>query len=146
MWKVVSHFCNIQVFFADQCSQMINNCQWPTVICSAGWSSIPEVPKKQVCNVFTISLKKLEMKLTFLMQINFWTVDFNTLDIKVFYNAKGMIMKMWRTWWWEWSSILKVLKITSLQCLYNTSKNKLWMELSIFDLSYRFLMKVARHV
>ena len=27
-------------------------------------------PKKQVCNVFTISLKKLEMKLTFLMQIN----------------------------------------------------------------------------
>ena len=26
--------------------------------------------KQQVCNVFTISLKKLEMKLTFLMQIN----------------------------------------------------------------------------
>ena len=26
--------------------------------------------KKQVCNVFTISLKKLEIKLTFLMQIN----------------------------------------------------------------------------
>ena len=26
-------------------------------------------PKKQVCNVFTISLKKSEMKLTFLMQI-----------------------------------------------------------------------------
>ena len=30
----------------------------------------PKFPKKQVCNVFTISLKKLEMKLTFLMQIN----------------------------------------------------------------------------
>ena len=30
----------------------------------------PKFPKKQVCNVFTISLKTLEMKLTFLMQIN----------------------------------------------------------------------------
>ena len=55
-------------------------------------------------------------------------------------------MKSWRTWWWEWSSILKVLKVTSLQCLYNISKKKLWMEFSIFDVSYRFLMKVARHV
>ena len=55
-------------------------------------------------------------------------------------------MKTWRTWWWEWSSILKVLKVTSLQCLYNISKKKLWMEFSIFDVSYRFLMKVARHV
>ena len=32
--------------------------------------TFPKFPKKQVCNVFTISLKKLEMKLTFLMQIN----------------------------------------------------------------------------
>ena len=39
-----------------------------------------------------------------------------------------MIMKTWRTWWWEWSSILKVLKVTSLQCLYNISKKKLWRE------------------
>ena len=30
----------------------------------------PKFPKKQVCNVITISLKKLEIKLTFLMQIN----------------------------------------------------------------------------
>ena len=55
-------------------------------------------------------------------------------------------MKTWRAWWWEWSSILKVLKVTSLQCLYNISKKKLWMEFSIFDVSYWFLMKVARHV
>ena len=32
--------------------------------------AFPKFPKKQICNVFTISLKKLEMKLTFLMQIN----------------------------------------------------------------------------
>ena len=37
-------------------------------------------------------------------------------------------MKTWRAWWWAWSSILKVLKVTSLQCLYNISKKKLWME------------------
>ena len=74
---------------------------------------------------------------------SFLTVDFNTLGIKVFYNVTGMIMKTWRTWWWEWSSILKVLKVTSLQCLYNISKKKLWMEFSIFDVNYRFLMKVA---
>ena len=32
--------------------------------------AFPKFPKKQVSNVFTIPLKKLEMKLTFLMQIN----------------------------------------------------------------------------
>ena len=32
--------------------------------------AFPKFLRKQVCNVFTISLKKLEMKLTFLMQIN----------------------------------------------------------------------------
>ena len=107
----------------------------------------PKFPKKQVCSVFTISLKKLEIKLTFFdadKHQSFLTVDFNTLGIKVFYNVTGMIMKTWRTWWWEWSSILKVLKVTSLQCLYNISKKKLWMEFSIFDVSYWFLMKVAR--
>ena len=61
------------------------------------------------------------------------TVDFNTLGIKVFYNVTDMTIKTWRAWWWEWSSILKVPKVTSLQCLYNISKKKLWMEFSIFD-------------
>ena len=32
--------------------------------------AFPKFSKKHVCNVFAISLKKLEMKLTFLMQIN----------------------------------------------------------------------------
>ena len=50
------------------------------------------------------------------------------MGIKVFYKVIGMIMKTWRAWWWAWSSILKVLKATSLQCLYNISKKKLWME------------------
>ena len=55
-------------------------------------------------------------------------VGFNTLGIKVFYKVTSMIMKTWRTWWWALSSILKVLKVTSLQCLYNISKKKLWIE------------------
>ena len=59
---------------------------------------------------------------------SFLQVDFNTLGIKVFYKVIGMIMKTWRAWWWAWSSILKVLKATRLQCLCNISKKKLWME------------------
>ena len=39
-----------------------------------------------------------------------------------------MIIDTWRKWWWVQSSILKLLKVTSLQCLYNISKKKLWME------------------
>ena len=60
-------------------------------------------------------------------------VDFNTLGINVFSNVIGIIMNTWKAWWWEWSSILKVLKVTSLQYLYNISKKKLWKEFSIFD-------------
>ena len=72
---------------------------------------------------------------------SFLVVDFNTLDIKVFYNVTGMTIKRWRTWWWEWSNILKVLKLTSLQWLYSIFKKKLWMKLSIFDVSYHFWRK-----
>ena len=113
------------------------------------WSSIPELPKKASLQCLYNIPKKVRDEVDFFdadKHQSFLTVDFNTLGIKVFYNVTGMIMKMWRTWWWEWSSILKVLKVTSLQCLYNISKKKLWMEFSIFDVSYRFLMKVARHV
>ena len=35
VWKVVGHFCNFQVFFANQCSQTIGSCRWPTIICNA---------------------------------------------------------------------------------------------------------------
>ena len=62
--------------------------------------------------------------------------------------------------WWVWSSIPKVLKIASLQCLYNISKNKFIIEFIIvhysahyrvhqdqnfYKLDYQFLME-ARHV
>ena len=95
------------------------------------WSSIPEVPKKASLECLYNIPKKVRDEVDFFdadKHQSFLTVDFNTLGIKFFYNVTGMIMKTWRTWWWEWSSILKVLKVTSLQCLYNISKKKLWME------------------
>ena len=92
--------------------------------------AFPKFVKEQLCNVFTISLKVGDEVGFFHANKHqsFLTVDFNTLGNKFFYNMTGMIMKSWRTWSWEWSSILKVLEVTSLQCLYNISKKKLWME------------------
>ena len=113
------------------------------------WSSIPKVLKKAILQCLYNIPKKVRGEVDFFdaeKHENFLTVDFNTLGIKVFYNVIGVIMKSWTTWRWEWSIILKVLKVTSLLCLYNISKKKLWMEFSIFDVSYWFLMKVARHV
>ena len=113
------------------------------------WSSIPEVLKKACLQCLYNIPKQIRDEVEFFdaeKHQSFLPVDFNTLGIKVFYNVIGMIMKTWSVWWWEWSSILKVLKVTSLQCLYNISKKKLWMVFLIFDVSYRFLMKVARHV
>ena len=111
--------------------------------------AFPKFPKMNICNVFTISLKNVRDEVDFFdadKHQSFLTVDFNTLCMKVFCNVTGMIMKTWRTWWWECSSILKILKATSLQCTYNIYKKKLCMEFSIFYVSYQFLMKVSRHV
>ena len=74
--------------------------------------------------LYNISKKKLDMKLTFCMQIN----------IKVSYKlisticASKISTRWYHHYWWAWSSILKVLKVTSLQYLYNIWKKKLGME------------------
>ena len=103
------------------------------------WWSISEVPKKASLHCLYNIPKKLRDEGDFSdadKQQSLLTVDFNTLVIKVFYNVTGMIMKTYRTWWWEWSSILKVPKVTSLKCLYNISKKEFSnfdVKLSIFD-------------
>ena len=54
------------------------------------WSSIPKVPKRASLQCLrNISKNKLEMKMTFCMQIDisFLQVDFNALGIKVFYQV-----------------------------------------------------------
>ena len=69
-------------------------------------------------------LLTMEIKLTFCIRIN----------IKVSYKV---ISTLWASkfstrwpyhYWWTWSSIFKVLKVTRLQYLYNISKKKLRME------------------
>ena len=113
------------------------------------WSSIPKVPKKASLQCLFNIPKIVRGEVDFFdadKHQSFLTVDFNTVGIKFFYIVIDMIMKTWREWWWEWSGILKVLKVTSLERLYNISEKKLQMEFSIFDVSYRFLMKEARHV
>ena len=75
----------------------------------------PKYQKQSVYNIFAISQGKHEG----------WSWFFASWQmLKIFSNwyYHFMIMKAWRTWWWAWSSILKVLKVTGLQCLYNISK------------------------
>ena len=72
---------------------------------------------------YNISKKKLEMKLLFCMQIN----------VKVSYKLFSTLWALMfpTSWyyhfWWAWSSIFKVLKVITLQYLYNISKKKLGM-------------------
>ena len=83
---------------------------------------VPKIASLQY--LYNIWKKELEFKLIFYMQIN----------IKVSYK---LISALWTSklptrwyyhYWWVWSSILKMLKVTSLQYLYNISKKKLGME------------------
>ena len=70
---------------------------------------------------YNISKKKLEMKLLFCMQIN----------VKVSYKLFSTLWALMfpTSWyyhfWWAWSSIFKVLKVITLQYLYNISKKKI---------------------
>ena len=89
------------------------------------WGRSIKVPKiASLQCLYNIWKKALEFKLIFYMQIN----------IKVSYK---LISALWTSklptrwyyhYWWVWSSILKMLKVTSLQYLYNISKKKLGME------------------
>ena len=106
------------------------------------WSSIPKVPKKASLQCLYNIPKKVRDEVDFFdadKHQSSLTVDFNTFGIKVFDNLIGMIMKTWRSWRWEWSSILKVLRVTSLQCLTISLKiryewrSRFWCKLSIFD-------------
>ena len=72
------------------------------------------------------------MKLNFIGEVDFLLADkyqsvlqfdFNTLGIKV-------SCRVWHFhYWWTWSSILKVLKVTILQYLYIVSKKNLAIKL-----------------
>ena len=52
------------------------------------------------------------------------TVDFLNAD-----KHENLLKIDTKIFWWVWSSIPKVPKTESLQCIYNISKEKLWIEL-----------------
>ena len=90
-----------------------------------GWSSIPKVPKDASLQcLYNISKITLEMNLIFCMQINI-KVSYKLLSILW---VSTFLTGWYYHYWWAWSSILKLLKVTSLQYLYNISKKKLRME------------------
>ena len=58
--------------------------------------AFPKFPKYQICNAFTISLKKVRNEVDFFdvdKHQSFLPVVFYTLGIKVFYKVIGMIKK-----------------------------------------------------
>ena len=90
-----------------------------------GWSRISKATKiASLLCFYSISKKKLEMKLIFCMQIS----------IKITYKVISTLWapmfptRWYYHYWWAWSNILKVLKVTILQRLCNISKKKLEME------------------
>ena len=52
------------------------------------------------------------------------TVDFLKAD-----KHENLLKIDTKIFWWVWSSIPKVPKTESFQCIYNISKEKLWIEL-----------------
>ena len=89
--------------------------------CWWGSSSIPNVPRIASSPwVHKISKKKQEMQLIFCMQPN---IKFSYKLISTLW-ASRFLVRWYYHYWWTWSSILKVLKVTSFQYPYNISKKK----------------------
>ena len=85
---------------------------------------------------FAMSLQYLKKEVT--DEVDFLdadNVDFNILDIKVSYKVILLSLLLM-----TWSSILRVVKVTSLQYLYNISKKKLGME---FNFSMQINIKTS---
>ena len=86
------------------------------------WPGMPKLPKIKC--LYNNLKKKLEMKLTFWMQIH---IKVSYKLISTLWGSKFAI-GLYYHYWWEWLSILKVLKVTSLKHFYNVSKKKLGIE------------------
>ena len=80
--------------------------------------------KFPIIGLYNISKKKLEMKLIFCIQTNI-RVSYRLISILW---ASKFLTRWYSHFWWAWSNILKVLKVTSFQYLCNTSKQMLEME------------------
>ena len=89
------------------------------------WPGMPKLLKITgllfPCNILR---KKWVMKFSFCMQINI-KVSYKLISTL---SASKFSTRWYNHYWWAWSSILNVLKVTSSQYLYNISKKKLGME------------------
>ena len=93
-----------------------------------GWSSIPKVSKLLSLQcLYNISKKKLQIKLSLCMQINI-KMGKTSYKLASTLSALKFSTRWYYHSWSEWSSIPKVLKVTSLQYLYKISK-KIGIEL-----------------
>ena len=141
-WLIKLVFC-MQISM-KACDKLIESFWW-------GWSSIAKVSKITSLQCLdNILEKKLQMKLSFCMQIN----------LKIFYKLISTlwVLKFPSKWYyrcWAWSSILKILKVLSLQYLYNISKKEVSNRVnflhadrhqSFYKLALLFLMEVTKHV
>ena len=85
------------------------------------WASIPKVPKiASLQCLHSISKQKL-MNLIFCMQIK---VKFSCKLISTLWASK-FSTRWYHHLWWAWSRVLELLKVTSLQYLYNISKKEI---------------------
>ena len=92
-----------------------------------GWPSIPKVPTTASLQYLR---KEVKDEVDFLHVDSFLKVYLNTLGIKISNKVDTIIIM-------AWSSILKLLKVTSLQYFYNISKKKSGMEV-IFGMQIDF--------
>ena len=116
-WNILRKKCVMQFTFCMKAWKLASNWYYDF----DGDSQVfPKFPN----NKFAMSLQYLKREVRD-------EVDFLHAD-KVSYKLIATFQSFPQAWyyhyWWVWSNILKVLKVTSLQYLYNISKKKLGME------------------
>ena len=112
-FAVLSHYLKkevsdeVDILHADKHKSFL---QIDTMIFDGRRSSIPKVPKiTSLQCLYNISERKLEMKLSFCMQIN---IEVSCKLISTLSTSK-FPTRGYCHYWWAWSSIIKVLRVTS---------------------------------
>ena len=103
------------------------------------WWGLWSIPKVPLNSKTAMSLQYLKKEVR--NEVDFSHADKHRRFLKVDFNtlASKFPTKWCYHYWWAWSSILKVLKVTNFQYLYNISKKKLGIE-------FIFCMKINTKV
>ena len=109
--KVSDNFIFCMQISVKACYKLMQRFWW-------GWSSILKIAEIESLQcLYDILKNMLKMKLTFCIQIN---IKVSSEFISTLWVSK-FPTKWHYLYWWAWSSILKVLKVTSFQYLFNIS-------------------------